>query len=80
MIIPIRCFSCNNVIASKWIPYVEKVKEIKKDMTTKGQIVHDGMQYLTTTTVKSAEGRALDELGVTRMCCRTHLLTHVDLI
>lgn len=75
MIIPIRCFSCNNVIASKWIPYVEKVKEIKKKEGSS-----EGMVYLTTTTVRSPEGRALDELGVTRMCCRTHLLTHVDLI
>lgn len=75
MIIPVRCFSCNNVIASKWIPYVEKVKEIKKKEGSA-----EGMVYLTTTTVRSPEGRALDELGVTRMCCRTHLLTHVDLI
>jgi DNA-directed RNA polymerase subunit N (RpoN/RPB10) len=75
MIIPIRCFSCNNVLAGKWIPYVEKVKEIKKK-----DGVTEGMTYLTNTTVKSSEGKALDELGVFRMCCRTHMLTHVDLI
>jgi DNA-directed RNA polymerase subunit N (RpoN/RPB10) len=75
MIIPIRCFSCNNVLASKWIPYVEKVKEIKKK-----EGVTEGMTYLTNTTVKSCEGKALDELGIFRMCCRTHMLTHVDLI
>ena len=75
MLIPIRCFSCNNVLASKWIPYVEKVKEIKKK-----DGVTDGMVYLTTTTVKSSEGKALDELGIMRQWCRTHMLTHVDLI
>lgn len=77
MIIPIRCVSCNNVIAGKWLPYLEKVKELKKK---EGRPEHEPLQYLTQTTVKTAEGKALDELGVTRMCCRRHLLTHVDLM
>jgi DNA-directed RNA polymerase subunit N (RpoN/RPB10) len=73
MIIPIRCVSCNNVLAGKWLPYLKKVEEYRKgDKTT-------GMVYLTQTTTKTAEGKALDELGVDRMCCRRHLLTHVDL-
>ena len=73
MIIPIRCVSCNNVLAGKWLPYLKKIEEFcKVDKTT-------GMVYLTQTTTKTAEGKALDELGVKRMCCRRHLLTHVDL-
>lgn len=55
------------------MPYLEKVAEFrKKDKTA-------GMVYLTQTTTKTAEGKALDELGVTKMCCRRHILTHVDL-
>jgi DNA-directed RNA polymerase subunit N (RpoN/RPB10) len=38
------------------------------------------MEYLTSTTVKTAEGKALDDVGITRMCCRRMMLTHVDLI
>lgn len=77
MIIPMRCVSCNNVLAGKWIPYQEKCEEYKKK---DGRPANDQMVYLTTTTTKTAEGRALDELGVTKMCCRRHLLTHVDLL
>jgi DNA-directed RNA polymerase subunit N (RpoN/RPB10) len=70
MIIPVRCVSCNNVLAGKWLAYLEKVRELTKD---------EKLTYLTQSTVKSPHGKALDELGVIRTCCRRHLLTHVDL-
>jgi len=74
MIFPIRCVSCNNVIAGKWLAYVKKTNEFRKEsMKTE-------MEYLTATTVKTAEGKALDELKVFRPCCRRHFLTHVDLL
>jgi len=76
MIIPIRCVSCNNVLAGKWLAYLEKTKELKKK---DGRPENDELTYLMQTTIKTAEGKALDELGITRMCCRRHLLTHVDL-
>jgi DNA-directed RNA polymerase subunit N (RpoN/RPB10) len=76
MIIPIRCVSCNNVLAGKWMPYLKKVEELKKKEGRTGT----EMQYLTQTTTKTAEGKALDELGLVRTCCRRHMLTHVDLI
>jgi DNA-directed RNA polymerase I, II, and III subunit RPABC5 len=74
MIFPIRCVSCNSVIAGKWLPYVEKVKEYRRG-TGKTD-----MEYLTSVTTKTAEGRAMDDLGITKQCCRRHFLTHVDLI
>jgi DNA-directed RNA polymerase I, II, and III subunit RPABC5 len=74
MIFPIRCVSCNNVIAGKWLAYLEKVKENRRG-TGKTE-----MEYLTATTTKTAEGKALDELRVARQCCRRHFLTHVDLV
>lgn len=74
MIFPIRCVSCNNVIAGKWASYLDKVKEYRRDSGK------TEMEYLTATTVKTAEGKALDDLGVRRQCCRRHFLTHVDLI
>jgi len=77
MIIPIRCVSCNNVLAGKWLPYLKLVEGLKKK---DGRPANDEMQYLTQTTVKTAEGKALDELGLVRQCCRRHMLTHVDLI
>jgi DNA-directed RNA polymerase I, II, and III subunit RPABC5 len=74
MIFPIRCVSCNNVIAGKWLAYLEKVKENRR---ANGKT---DMEYLTATTTKTAEGKALDDLNVRRQCCRRHFLTHVDLI
>lgn len=74
MIIPIRCVSCNNIIAGKYLAYLDLVdKNRKKEGKTE-------MEYLTSTTTKTAEGKALDELGMIRPCCRRHFLTHVDLL
>jgi DNA-directed RNA polymerase I, II, and III subunit RPABC5 len=74
MIIPIRCVSCNNIIAGKYLAYLDLVNENrKKEGKTE-------MEYLTATTTKTAEGKALDELGMNRPCCRRHFLTHVDLL
>ena len=74
MIFPIRCVSCNSVIAGKWLTYLKLTHEFQKE-TGKTE-----MEYLTATTTKTAEGRALDELKVFRPCCRRHFLTHVDLL
>ena len=74
MIFPIRCVSCNNVIAGKYLAYLEKVKEYRRE-TGKTD-----MEYLTATTIKTAEGKALDDLKISRPCCRRHFLTHVDLL
>lgn len=74
MIIPIRCVSCNTVIAGKYLTYIEKVEKYRK---TTGKTE---MEYLSGTTTKTAEGNALDELNVKKPCCRRHFLTHVDLL
>lgn len=74
MIFPIRCVTCNNVIAGKWMAYLDKVKEYRRESGK------TEMEYLTATTTKTAEGKALDDLGVKRPCCRRHFLTHVDLL
>lgn len=75
MLIPIRCVTCNTVLAGKYEAYLLKTEEYRKAMGQSADI-----QYLTATTVKTAEGKALDDLGLKRMCCRRHMLTHVDLV
>jgi DNA-directed RNA polymerase I, II, and III subunit RPABC5 len=74
MIIPIRCVSCNNVIAGKWQLYVKRVSEYRQQNGEKD------IQYLTNTIEKTAEGRAMDDLKIIRPCCRRHFLTNVDLL
>jgi|UniRef100_A0A6C0EUA6 DNA-directed RNA polymerase subunit N (RpoN/RPB10) len=76
MIIPIKCFSCGNVIADKYRYYVEEVRKRKlaRDMDV------DKVLYLTKEfNEKTPEGEVMDELGLKKMCCRRHLLTHVDI-
>ena len=54
MLIPIRCFTCNKVIANKWISY--------------GDLIRNG----------TTPAAALDELRMTRDCCRRMFLTQED--
>ena len=75
MIIPIKCFTCGEVLADKYLFYLE---QIRKKKLNKGVDV-DRLLYLTKeNTAKTPEGDVLDELGLTKMCCRRHMLTHVD--
>ena len=75
MPIPIKCFTCGNVLANKYEAYKEKVREEKMKIQQTDRIV-----YLThANTTKSIEGRTLDELQFKKMCCRTIMLTHVDI-
>jgi DNA-directed RNA polymerase subunit N (RpoN/RPB10) len=79
MIIPIRCFTCSAVIADKYRYYLEEVRKKKLAMQMNATNV-DKIAYLTKDTIdKTPEGETLDELGLTKMCCRRHFLTHVDI-
>ncbi len=76
MIIPIKCFTCGNVLADKYEYYKEHVREekLKKDLDG------DKVIYLTKTNVKKTpEGNVMDKLELNNMCCRRHFLTHVDM-
>lgn len=76
MIIPIKCFTCGEVIGNKYRFYLEEVR--KKKLAQSKEI--DKVIYLTTEfREKTPEGEVLDELGLLMMCCRRHLLTHVDI-
>lgn len=76
MIIPIRCFSCGMVLADKYRFYLA---EVRKKKLAAGLKV-DRVVYLTKDNMeKTAEGEVLDELRLYNMCCRRHMLTHVDI-
>tara|TARA_B100001094_G_C17683171_1_gene554397 strand:- start:196 stop:429 length:234 start_codon:yes stop_codon:yes gene_type:complete len=76
MIIPVKCFTCGNVLADKYRWYAEQVREQKiKEKVNINEVV-----YLTKDNVKkTAEGRVLDTLKLNKMCCRRHMLTHIDI-
>ena len=76
MIIPVKCFTCGNVLADKYRFYLEEVRKLKE---SKHQDT-DRVVYLTTTNMeKTPEGIVLDNLGLKNVCCRRNMLTHVDI-
>ena len=54
--IPVRCFTCNNIIAQKWDEYSLRISN--------GQ----------------NEASVLNDMHITRFCCRRMFLTHVEVI
>jgi DNA-directed RNA polymerase I, II, and III subunit RPABC5 len=77
MIIPIKCFTCGKVLADKYLFYLKAVRKIKID----NNLEQDEVIYLTETTVKKTpEGQVMDSLGLKNICCRRHILTHVDIL
>ena len=83
MIIPVKCFTCGMVIGNKYRYYIEEVrtrKLAKQININEGSNNIDKVLYLTKEFhEKTAEGEVMDELGLNKMCCRRHLLTHVDI-
>ena len=76
MIIPVKCFTCGNVLGDKYRYYLEEVR--KKKLEKKMDI--EKVIYLTKDFhEKTPEGEVLDELNMRKMCCRRHFLTHVDI-
>jgi|TARA_B110000285_G_scaffold31404_1_gene32478 DNA-directed RNA polymerase subunit N (RpoN/RPB10) len=76
MIIPVKCFTCGNVIGSKYLYYLEEVAKKKKE----AEMDPTNISYLSEKRQDlSIEGEVLDNLTLTKQCCRRHLLTHVDI-
>ena len=79
MIIPIRCVTCGKVLADKWEYYKKRVEEIKnvaKDKSDKSDKNDSKPNFVTETYT----GKILDEIGLTKYCCRRHMIGHVDII
>tara|TARA_B110000495_G_C22817626_1_gene477281 strand:- start:36 stop:296 length:261 start_codon:yes stop_codon:yes gene_type:complete len=83
MIIPMRCFTCGNVIADKWIPFIELIMEKKNDSSETVDNTLD-IEYIKIkddgSIKKSVEGKVLDTLEMHKYCCRRMFLTNVHLI
>jgi DNA-directed RNA polymerase I, II, and III subunit RPABC5 len=64
------------VLADKYRYYQNEVRKIKLSRGLK----LDKVVYLTKNKVeKTPEGDVLDDLGLSNVCCRRHMLTHVDI-
>jgi DNA-directed RNA polymerase subunit N (RpoN/RPB10) len=75
MSIPIKCFTCGTLLADKdaWFQQEVVRRKVSKGMDPRQ------VTYLTSSTLdKSDEGNVLDELGLTKPCCRTQMMTRTD--
>ena len=64
------------VLGDKYLFYTKKVRELK----VKKNIDPNAVIYLEEKTIKkTVEGEVLDSLGLNKMCCRRHMLSHVDI-
>ena len=85
MIIPIRCFTCGEVLADKWIPYITEVQtqknKIEKETDPTKEILD--LQYIDVTKTKgekSIEGEILSNMNLHKYCCRRMILSNVNII
>jgi DNA-directed RNA polymerase subunit N (RpoN/RPB10) len=76
MIIPVKCFTCGNVLANKYMYYVREVRKMK---TASGEDPENVVYLTKDSAEKTPEGKVMDQLKLTRLCCRRHMLTHVDI-
>ena len=72
MIIPVRCFTCGEVLGDKWNYYQKEIQKTSSDDSV--------LNVNAKTLQQTKEGKALDALGLKRYCCRRMMISHVDLI
>ena len=94
MIIPVRCFTCGKVMADKYDYYQLQVQELERknaantsegpgpskrraedEKAQKDLEAHETRHFDTIRT-----GAILDAMGLTRYCCRRHMLSTVDMM
>tara|TARA_X000000368_G_scaffold383773_1_gene341911 strand:+ start:1065 stop:1286 length:222 start_codon:yes stop_codon:yes gene_type:complete len=71
--IPIKCFTCGNVLADKYRYFKNEVSSQKKESDIDD--TYKNVEKIN----KTVEGQVLDDLKITNICCRRHMLTHVDI-
>uniref|UniRef100_A0A6C0C6I0 DNA-directed RNA polymerase subunit N n=1 Tax=viral metagenome TaxID=1070528 RepID=A0A6C0C6I0_9ZZZZ len=75
MIIPVKCFTCGKVLGDKYRFYVREVRKMKSNNDDSNKVT-----YLTQSNMeKTSEGKMLDKMGLNKICCRRHMLAHVDI-
>lgn len=84
MIIPVRCFTCGKVLGDKWNTYKKLVdkkssSENKKKFTLEDITIsskNDPLEHFD----NNHQNDILNKMNIKKMCCRRHMLSHIDLI
>ena len=85
MIIPMRCFTCGEVLADKWVPYITAIQEeknkVREDVDPESNDLE--LRYIDIHNPKpevSIEGKILDEMNLHKYCCRRMMLGNVHIV
>lgn len=83
MLIPIRCFTCGKMLADKEKYYSSEL--LRKKLALQKDIGDPNFDPLlidinVEDIRKTIAGEIMDELGLTRICCRKIMLTHINAI
>jgi DNA-directed RNA polymerase I, II, and III subunit RPABC5 len=91
MLIPVKCFSCGEVLADRYRYFKQEVmrKKLEKLQTNepiepmRQEHLLNKVTYLTRASTeedkRTIEAEVLDQLQLHKQCCRRHMLTHVDI-
>tara|TARA_B110000483_G_C18207044_1_gene548390 strand:+ start:394 stop:624 length:231 start_codon:yes stop_codon:yes gene_type:complete len=75
MIIPVKCYTCGKVLGNKYRFYEQELRKLKNATDDINSVT-----YLTPDNAdKTAAGEILDKLKLNKICCRRHMLTHVEI-
>ena len=79
MIIPVRCVTCNKVLADKWEWFNEQLAaSVPSDAQGDPGPADEALDRGSPVAAKKRE--LMDALGLVRYCCRRHFLGQVDLL
>jgi DNA-directed RNA polymerase subunit N (RpoN/RPB10) len=82
MIIPIRCFTCGEILGDKWTPFIilTNKEKNKNNEDMKENDLNIETINIENNVGKTVEGKVLDTLNLNKMCCRRMILSNVHLI
>ena len=74
MIFPVRCYTCNQLIANKWLNYCSIIEKNEEINSKKSNLDTKAFDY------KSPQLIAFETLSIDNDCCRRHFLGAVELV
>jgi DNA-directed RNA polymerase subunit N (RpoN/RPB10) len=78
MIIPVRCMTCGKILADKYEYYEREL--LRKKLALNSDVDPLIININAKDIKKTIAGEIMDELGLTRICCRKVMLTSINII
>ncbi len=81
----IRCFTCGKFLAGRRKTYEKLVKKYRNDQNLDKEVLISSLTSIDelkklATTNKTPELRAMEDLHISKMCCRRHLMTDTNIL